>query len=78
MTGDKVNLDGGIDVDNSGSPDVYASITYDGDGIVQTTKGTITGNYLKLHDGDYGSGVIYAKETENCAAAVFEFYGYAD
>lgn len=66
------------DTDNSGSPDVYAPITYDGDGVVKTTKGTIRGSQLVLSDGENGTGVIYAEETENCAAAVFEFECYYD
>lgn len=46
------------------------TVTYNGDGTLHTTNGTISGNTLS---GVTAAGVVYAAETANFAAAIAEF-----
>jgi len=56
------------------SPNSNHTFTYNGDGVLKTTVGTMSGTTLSVSSSDANkSGVVYAQETNNYSAVVFPF-----
>ena len=55
------------------NPNASYTFTYNGDAVLKTTLGTMSGTTLSLSSSDAGKGVVYAEETNNYSAAVYPF-----